>query len=143
MPLLSLWAASGEQRDIDHVEPAKNAMNDRPEDRVVVGIGDGNRKRRAKPHAVFRALDPNPVVAISVHGDPFGLWGRRGGMVGSVLRRNLTGKLWNTRSLSSGAHSRDSQLSSPAKAGDPVRRDFSVQQQLSLEYWVARSSRAM
>jgi hypothetical protein len=24
-----------------------------------------------KPHAVFRALDPNPVVSISVHGDPF------------------------------------------------------------------------
>src|SRR6476620_1272278 len=25
------------------------------------------------------------------------------------------------------------------QAGDPVRRDFSVQQRLSLEYWVARS----
>jgi hypothetical protein len=34
-------------------------------------------------------------------------------------------------------------LSSPAKAGDPVRRGFSVQSLASLEYWVARSSRAM
>ena len=24
-----------------------------------------------KAHAVFRALDPHPVVSISVHGDPF------------------------------------------------------------------------
>ena len=35
------------------------------------------------------------------------------------------------------------QLSSPAKAGDPVRRGFSVLSSASLEYWVARSSRAM
>jgi hypothetical protein len=35
------------------------------------------------------------------------------------------------------------QLSSPAKAGDPVRRGLSVQSLTPLEYWVARSSRAM
>src|ERR1700736_3909490 len=34
-------------------------------------------------------------------------------------------------------------FSSPAKAGDPVRRGFSVLSSESLEYWVARSSRAM
>src|SRR5262249_61860792 len=34
-------------------------------------------------------------------------------------------------------------LSSPAKAGDPVRRGLSIQSSTSLEYWVARSSRAM
>jgi hypothetical protein len=29
-------------------------------------------------------------------------------------------------------------LSSPAKAGDPVRRSFSIQALPSLEYWVTR-----
>jgi hypothetical protein len=38
----------------------------------------------------------------------------------------------------SAAHS----LSSPAYAGDPVRRGFTAQALLSLEYWIARSSRA-
>ena len=33
--------------------------------------------------------------------------------------------------------------SSPAKAGDPVRRGFSALSPASLEYWIARSSRAM
>ncbi len=32
--------------------------------------------------------------------------------------------------------------SSPAKAGDPVRRGFSALSPASLEYWIARSSRA-
>ena len=35
------------------------------------------------------------------------------------------------------------QLSSSAKAGDPVRRGFSVLSLSSLEYWVARLNRAM
>jgi hypothetical protein len=35
------------------------------------------------------------------------------------------------------------QLSSSAKAGDPVRRCSSVQALTSLEYWIARTSRAM
>ena len=30
-------------------------------------------------------------------------------------------------------------LSSPAKAGDPVRRGFSIQSLLPLQYWIARS----
>src|ERR1700730_3503428 len=34
-------------------------------------------------------------------------------------------------------------LSSPAHAGDPVRRGFTAQALTSLEYWIARSSRAM
>jgi hypothetical protein len=38
---------------------------------------------------------------------------------------------------------RGSASSSPAKAGDPVRRGLSAQSLASLEYWVARSSRAM
>src|SRR4029078_8639041 len=63
---------SPEQRDIDHVEPAKNAVDDRPQDRMGVGIGDSKRQRRAKTDAVFRALDPNPVVSVSVHGEPPG-----------------------------------------------------------------------
>jgi hypothetical protein len=41
-------------------------VDDRPENRVVVGIGDRDGDRRAKTHAVFRALDPNPVVSTSV-----------------------------------------------------------------------------
>lgn len=68
---------------IDHVEPAQNAVDDRPEDRVVVGIGDRDGERRAKAHAVLRALDPNPVVSISVHGDPFG----SGGLVAQPIKR--------------------------------------------------------
>jgi hypothetical protein len=37
---------------------------------------------------------------------------------------------------------RHPQSSSPAHAGDPVRRGFSVQSLAPLEYWIARSSRA-
>src|SRR5438874_3131451 len=39
--------------------------------------------------------------------------------------------------------SRNRGPSYPAHAGDPVRRGFSIPSQPSLEYWVARSSRAM
>src|SRR5881227_100602 len=39
--------------------------------------------------------------------------------------------------------SRNRGPSYPAHAGDPVRRGFSIPSQASLEYWVARSSRAM
>jgi len=45
-------------------------VDDRPENRVVVGIGDRDGQGRAEAHAVFCALDPNPVVSISVHDDP-------------------------------------------------------------------------
>jgi hypothetical protein len=38
--------------------------------RVIVGVGDRNVERRAKTRAGFRALDLNPVIPISVHGDP-------------------------------------------------------------------------
>src|SRR5258707_15185849 len=85
-----LWAGSPKQRDIDHVEPAQNAVDDRPEDRVVVGIGDRDGERGAETHAVFRALDPNPVVSVSVHGDPSGA---QDGEVGrfSVARHSCRG----------------------------------------------------
>jgi len=61
---------SPKQRDIDDVEPAQDAVDDRPQDRMVVGIGDRDGERRAEAHAVFRALDPDCVVSIAVHGDP-------------------------------------------------------------------------
>src|SRR5206468_1564420 len=66
-PGYMLQAGSPKQREIDHIEPAQDAVDDRPQDRVVVGIGDRDGECRAKTHAVFRALDPNPVISISVH----------------------------------------------------------------------------
>src|ERR1700733_4671822 len=66
-------AGSSKHRDIDDVEPAQDAVDDRPQDRVVVGIGDRDGEGRAKTHAIFRALDPHAVGSISVHGDPRGL----------------------------------------------------------------------
>jgi hypothetical protein len=41
------------------------------------------------------------------------------------------------------AEARQPPSSSPANAGDPVRRGLSIQSPSALEYWVARSSRAM
>ena len=41
--------------------------------------------------------------------------------------------------LMDGVHQRQ-ELSSPAKAGDPVRRGFSVPSLTSLEYWIVRRS---
>jgi hypothetical protein len=38
---------------------------------------------------------------------------------------------------------RSSPLSCPAKARHPVRRSLSIPAATSLEYWIARSSRAM
>ena len=55
------------QREINDVEPAQNAVDDRPEKGVVIDVGDRDRQRRAKPDAVFCALNPNSVVAIAVH----------------------------------------------------------------------------
>src|SRR5437868_15291956 len=69
-PLYLLYAGSPKQREIDHVEPAQDAVDDRPEDRMVAGVGDRDGERRAKTHTVFRALDANAVISISVHGDP-------------------------------------------------------------------------
>jgi hypothetical protein len=41
---------------------------------MVVGIGDRDGQGRAEADAVFRTLDPNPIVPISVHGIPRGAW---------------------------------------------------------------------
>src|SRR5262245_7400351 len=46
-----------EQHVIDHIEPAEEAVDDRPQHRVVVGVGDRDGKRRTKADAVFRAFD--------------------------------------------------------------------------------------
>src|SRR5690349_19020753 len=62
---------SPKQRDEDHVEPAEQAVDDRPQDRMVVGVGDRDGERRAEADAVFRALDADAVIAIAVHGDPY------------------------------------------------------------------------
>ena len=37
---------------------------------MIVGVRDCDGECGAKTHAVFGALDPNPVVAIAVHGGP-------------------------------------------------------------------------
>ena len=60
---------SPKQCEIDHVKPTQNAVDDRPEYRMVGGIGDRDGKGGAKAHAVFCALDPNSVVTIAVHVD--------------------------------------------------------------------------
>jgi hypothetical protein len=52
-----------------------------------------------------------------------------------VKKRNEGGNAFSCGTPSPPRHS-----SSPAKAGDPVRRGFSVQSSLSLGYWIARPS---
>src|SRR5262249_48548295 len=46
-----------EQHIIDHIKPAEEAVDDRPQHRVVVGVGDRDGKRRAEADAVFCAFD--------------------------------------------------------------------------------------
>jgi hypothetical protein len=43
-------------------------------------------------------------------------------------------------SLRGAKHTTRKKLSSPARAGDPVRRGFSVRSLTSLEYWIVRRS---
>jgi hypothetical protein len=69
-PSQALQHLRSEQREINHIEPAQDAVDDGPEYRVVRGIGDGNGERRAKADAVFRSLNAGHVVAISVHAFP-------------------------------------------------------------------------
>jgi len=45
-----------EQCEVDHVQLAQNAVDDRPEDRLVGGVADGDSERATKAYAVFRAL---------------------------------------------------------------------------------------
>src|SRR6202035_1995420 len=58
---------SAEQREIDDIDPAEDAVDDRPQDRMVVRIGDRDRQRRAEADAIFGAFDANGVIAASVH----------------------------------------------------------------------------
>ena len=44
------------QCEVDHVQPAQDAVDDRPEDRLVGGVADGDSESAAKAYAVFRAL---------------------------------------------------------------------------------------
>src|SRR4029453_9128446 len=55
-----------EQHEIDHVEPAQEAVDDRPQDRLVVDVRDCGGERRAEADAVFGAFPPI-VVDRSVH----------------------------------------------------------------------------
>ena len=55
------------QRKINHIQPTQDAVDDRPEYRVVGGVGYRHGKGRTKAHAVFCSLDSNSVKAISVH----------------------------------------------------------------------------
>src|SRR5690349_3894252 len=96
-------AGSPEQRDINYVKPAENAVDDRPENRVVVGVGDRDRQRRAEADAVFGALDADAVVSISVHGGPRKL-------SASVLRANRGCKRRIPRSLSSASRMERSEI---------------------------------
>ena len=86
---IALLAEAGEQhlrpkqREINHIKPAQDAVDDGPEYRVVRCIGDGNGERRTKAYAVFRSLDASDVIAISVHAFPL-----RG------LAANVLGKIY-------------------------------------------------
>src|ERR1051325_5393628 len=55
-----------EQDVIDHIKPAEEAVDDRPQHRMVVGVGDRDGKRRAKADAVFGAFDA-VIDDLSVH----------------------------------------------------------------------------
>src|SRR5579863_3128840 len=56
-----------EQCVVDDVQPAQDAIDDCPEYRMVVGVRYRDGKSATKAHTVFRTLDPDSVVAISVH----------------------------------------------------------------------------
>src|SRR5581483_329208 len=52
-----------EQGEIDDVEPAEEAVDNGPQDRMVVGIGNGDGERRAEADAVFGTFD----AVIDIH----------------------------------------------------------------------------
>jgi hypothetical protein len=54
------------QREVDNVQPAQNAVDDCPEYRMVVAVRYRDGESAAKAHAIFRTLDSNSVIAISV-----------------------------------------------------------------------------
>src|SRR6476619_4864262 len=54
-----------EQGEIDHVEPAEDPVDDGPQDRMVVGVGNGDGERGTEAHAIFHAL--RAVIVRSIH----------------------------------------------------------------------------
>jgi hypothetical protein len=66
-PLIHDTALWPEQREVNHVQPTKNAVDDCPKYRVFGGVGYRDAKGGAKPDAVFCSLDSNTVVPIFVH----------------------------------------------------------------------------
>ena len=56
-----------EQREVDHIQPAQNAVDDCPKYRMVGSVGYRDSKGGTKADAVFRSLDSNPVVTVSFH----------------------------------------------------------------------------
>src|ERR1044071_5756526 len=65
--LIETAQLGAKQREIEHVEPAEDPVNDCPQDRMVGRVGDRYRQRRAKAGAVFGSLNTNPVGTSSVH----------------------------------------------------------------------------
>src|SRR5262245_30903826 len=55
------------QREVDHIEPAQDAVDDRPEDRVVGRVTDCDGEGAAKANAPLRTLCFDHIVAASVH----------------------------------------------------------------------------
>jgi len=53
-----------EQREVDHIQPAQNAVDDCPKYRMVGSVGYRDSKGGTKAHAVFRSLDSNAVVTV-------------------------------------------------------------------------------
>jgi len=55
------------QREVDHIQPAQDAVDDRPEDRVVGRVTDCDGEGAAKANAPLRTLCFHDIVAASVH----------------------------------------------------------------------------
>jgi len=55
------------QREVNHVQPAQDAVDDCPQDRMVGGVGYCDSKSRAEARAVFCAFNSNAVIAIAIH----------------------------------------------------------------------------
>ena len=56
-----------EQREVDHIQPTQDAVNDCPEDRMIGVVADRHGERATEADAPFRTLSPNCVSAVSVH----------------------------------------------------------------------------
>jgi hypothetical protein len=56
-----------QKREVEDVKPTEDPMDDRPQDRVVGGVGDRDRQSRAEAHAVFRSFEADAVSSPSIH----------------------------------------------------------------------------